>query len=41
MTVVVSDAGKGALDASGGDQEDVCRSRWRGVHLFDGYEYLL
>jgi hypothetical protein len=27
LTVVVSDVGKGALEASGGDQEDECRSR--------------
>jgi len=28
-TVVVSDRGKGARDASGGDQEDGAQSRWR------------
>jgi hypothetical protein len=30
-TVVVSDRGEGALDASGGDQEDVPESVWPGV----------
>jgi hypothetical protein len=29
-TVVVSDRGEGALDASGGDQEDVPESVWPG-----------
>jgi hypothetical protein len=32
-TVVVSDSGKGALDASGGDQEDGAQSRFLGSLL--------